>query len=84
MTGNPYIEALQADQAGDWKKAHELVQDIATTDAAWIHAYLHRKEGDEFNAGYWYSRAGKPFFKGSLEEEWSQLWEHFYTYRSKS
>lgn len=82
MNSNPYIEALEADQDGNWHRAHKLVQDLTTTDAAWIHAYLHRKEGDAFNAGYWYNRAGKPGYEGSPEEEWQQLWKHFHqTYR---
>lgn len=76
MPLNVYIEALQADKANDWNKAHELIQDLTTPEAAWIHAYLHRKEGDTFNAGYWYRRAGKPRFEGSLEAEWQQLWEY--------
>ena len=72
-----YRDALKADKDGDWSKAHEIVQDLQTTEAAWIHAYLHRKEGDEWNAGYWYKRAGKEFYAGSLKEEWSALWEYF-------
>jgi len=75
MSARIYIEALTADQSGDWHKAHELVQDLTTPEAAWIHAYLHRKEGDRWNAQYWYNRAGKPFFDGSLEEEWQQLYD---------
>ncbi len=74
---NPYLKALEADKNGDWDGAHDIVQDIQTAEAAWIHAYLHRKEGDSGNAGYWYNRAGKPFFHGSLEDEWQQLWKHF-------
>lgn len=67
------LEALWFDAKGDWEKAHRLVQDVNTLEAAWIHAYLHRKEGDAFNAAYWYRRAGKPVFTGSLEQEWEQL-----------
>ena len=77
MASKVYIEALNADKEGNWDKAHDLVQDLTTTEGAWIHAYLHRKEGDESNAGYWYSRAGKPFFQGTLEEEWQSLFVHF-------
>ncbi len=77
MSSQPYIEALKADHDGDWEKAHNIVQDMESNEAAWIHAYLHRKEGDEWNAGYWYRRANKPFFKGSLENEWKELWEYF-------
>ena len=71
-----YRNALIADKAGDWDKSHELIQDIETNEAAWIHAYLHRKEGDQWNAGYWYRRAGKPVFDGSLDEEWDLLWDY--------
>jgi hypothetical protein len=68
-----YTQALEADRSGNWDKAHELVQDLNASEAAWIHAYLHRKEGDLWNADYWYRRAGKPSFKGTLEEEWDLL-----------
>lgn len=73
----PYRKALYFDKEDNWEKAHELVQDLGSSEAAWIHAYLHRKEGDEWNAGYWYRKAGKPVFNGSLEEEWKLLWKHF-------
>jgi len=72
---NDYQKALYWDQQGDWDQAHEIVQDLLSREAAWIHAYLHRKEGDEWNAGYWYRTAGMEFFKGSLVEEWEMLWE---------
>lgn len=72
-----YLKALYWDKEGNWEKAHELVQDLPTLEAAWIHAYLHRKEGDEWNAGYWYRRAGKPIYKGTLDEEWRELWNEF-------
>ena len=74
---NPYLKALEEDQKGNWEAAHELVQDLSTPEAAWIHAYLHRKEGDPSNARYWYNRADKTFFEGSLESEWQALWKHF-------
>jgi len=70
-----YQNALRTDQEGDWDGAHEMIQDLPDQKAAWIHAYLHRKEGDQWNADYWYRRAGKPSCKTSLEEEWRQLWE---------
>lgn len=76
-TWSPYQKALYWDKKEDWERAHEIVQDMETSEAAWIHAYLHRKEGDEFNAGYWYRRAGKDFFNGTLEQEWESLWRHF-------
>src|ERR1700749_1631535 len=54
-----YLEALWYDRKEDWEKAHSLIQDINDNTAAWIHAYLHRKEGDPGNADYWYHRAGR-------------------------
>ena len=54
-------------------EAHKIVQDEATADAAWVHAYLHRVEGDLGNAGYWYRRAAKPVAAGSLEAEWERM-----------
>jgi hypothetical protein len=56
-----------------WEKAHKIVQNINGKDAAWIHAYLHRKEGDSSNASYWYSRAGKEFSDKTLDEEWEEI-----------
>jgi hypothetical protein len=70
-------KALYWDQQGNWDKAHTIVQELSSADAAWVHAYLHRKEGDEWNASYWYTRAGKPFFDLSLKEEWEVLWDYF-------
>jgi hypothetical protein len=58
---------------GAWDQAHKIVQDEAGADAAWVHAYLHRVEGDLGNAGYWYRRAGKPVASGPLESEWEQM-----------
>ena len=57
---------------GDWDGARRG-QDIESTDGAWIHAYLHRKEGDASNAAYWYRRAGKPVARATLEEEWEEI-----------
>ncbi len=54
------LQALWHDARGDWDRAHDCAQDDKTRDGSWAHAYLHRKEGDEGNAGYWYARAGKP------------------------
>ena len=58
---------------GRWDEAHKIVQDEASADAAWVHAYLHRVEGDFGNAGYWYRQAGKPVAKVSLETEWERI-----------
>jgi len=57
---------------GGWDEAHKIVQDEASADAALVHAYLHRVEGDLGNAGYWYRQAKKPVATGSLEAEWEQ------------
>ena len=64
------LRALWWDAKGDWGRAHELCQEDDGSAGAWVHAYLHRKEGDEGNASYWYSRAGKQKPSGTLEEEW--------------
>ena len=58
---------------GDWDKAHKMVQDEQDADAAWVHAYLHRLEGDLGNAGYWYARAGKPAATDAIDSEWAQI-----------
>jgi hypothetical protein len=58
---------------GDWDRAHQIVQDDSGRDAAWVHAYLHRVEGDLGNAAYWYRQAGRPAAKDSLEAEWEQM-----------
>ena len=67
------LAALWWAAKGEWNKAHTITQDEETSDAAWVHAYLHRVEGDLGNAGYWYRRAGKPVASGSLEAEWEQI-----------
>ena len=68
-----YIEALWYDAKGDWQKAHELIQDLPDKNASWIHAYLHRKEGDTWNADYWYSKASKKRPGLSLDKEWDEI-----------
>ena len=68
-----YLQALWHDAKGDWKKAHDLIQDLPDENAAWIHAYLHRKEGDDWNADWWYRKAGRKRPALSLQEEWEQL-----------
>lgn len=64
------LKSLWFDAKGDWNKAHDLINDMNGTTAAWVHAYLHRKEGDLGNAGYWYRRAGKEMSTQTLQEEW--------------
>jgi len=54
---------------GDWEASHAIAQDLETQMGSWIHAHLHRREGDRWNAGYWYNRAGKEYPQYSLEEE---------------
>ena len=73
----PYLQALWYDRNGNWDKAHQIVQDIHTWEASWIHAYLHRVEGDQGNAGYWYHKANRPFSTLSLEEEWEEQVQYF-------
>jgi len=67
------LAALWHDAKGDWDAAHKVAQDIDDEDGAWIHAYLHRKEGDPANAAYWYRRAGKPVSTLSLDAEWEEI-----------
>jgi hypothetical protein len=70
------LQALWWDAKGDWNKAHECAQtDEGDPSCDWVHAYLHRKEGDASNAGYWYRRAGKPVAKDTLPEEWRRIVE---------
>ena len=69
----PPLQALWWAAKGEWDQAHKIVQDEDTADAAWVHAYLHRVEGDLGNAGYWYRRAGKPAAEDSLEAEWARI-----------
>jgi hypothetical protein len=67
------LRALWCDATGDWAGAHALAQDVDTPNGAWVHAYLHRKEGDTDNAGYWYRRAGRPAARGDLQDEWRAI-----------
>ena len=65
----PLVKALWHDATGDWEHAHTLAQDVESPDGAWVHAYLHRKEGDISNAHYWYRRAQRPPASGALDNE---------------
>ncbi len=68
--------ALWWDARGDWEKAHAVAQeDVDTPEGAWVHAYLHRKEGDTMNAAYWYRWAGQPVANDDLAAEWERLVE---------
>jgi hypothetical protein len=70
---NAPLAALWWAARGKWDEAHKIVQDEDDADSAWVHAYLHRVEGDLGNAGYWYRRAGKPVATGSLDTEWEEM-----------
>jgi hypothetical protein len=71
----PTLEALWWDAKGDWARAHGLVDELETPEAMAVHAYLHRKEGEDWNAEYWYTRSGKNYYRPALESEWSALLE---------
>ena len=67
------LRGLWWDAKGDWAQAHESAQQDEGPAGAWVHAYLHRKEGDQSNAAYWYSHAAKPVCRSPLEEEWASI-----------
>ena len=67
------LEGLWWAAKGEWDRAHRIVQDDEGRDAAWVHAYLHRVEGDLPNASYWYRTAGQPVARGALEDEWAAI-----------
>ena len=67
------MKALWWAHKGDWQRAHTLVQEIDTVDAAWVHAHLHRQEGDLENARYWYDRAKRVPSSAALDAEWLQI-----------
>ncbi len=69
----PLLKSLWWDKNGDWDRAHRIVQDIPSNDGSRVHAYLHRVEGDKWNANYWYKRAGVPYSNLSLHDEWESL-----------
>ncbi|HLH95415.1 MAG TPA: hypothetical protein VKW08_09885 [Xanthobacteraceae bacterium] len=79
-TANPEPPALAAalvalwwEAKGDWGRAHTLIMDEKGADCAWVHAYLHRREGDLANARYWYGEAGRPLPSESLAAEWNSI-----------
>ena len=71
------LKALWYDGKNDWTGSHNIAQEIDDKNGSWVHAYLHRKEGDISNARYWYSRAGKTEPRLTLKEEWESLVRHF-------
>ena len=70
---SPPLAGLWHDERGDWNRAHRAVMEAEGPAAAWVHAYLHRKEGDLENARYWYRLARRPAADGPLETEWEQI-----------
>ncbi len=72
---SPALTALWWDGKGNWARAHGMVDQLETQEAMAVHAYLHRKEGEDWNADYWYGRAGKQFRRPTLEAEWEALVE---------
>ena len=69
----PPLQALWWAAKGDWDTSHKIVQDDESREAAWVHAYLHRVEGDLPNASYWYRTAGQPVATGALDDEWNVI-----------
>ena len=67
------LQALWWEGKGDWEKAHECAQADESGEGLWVHALLHRREGDLSNAGHWYRRAGRPVATGPLDEEWRDI-----------
>ena len=67
------LVALWHDAKGDWTAAHDTAQEIEDSTGAWVHAYLHRKEGDDGNAAYWYRRAGQAIARDALDAEWERI-----------
>ena len=72
---SPALQGLWQEARGKWAAAHKTVQDAGDESSAWVHAYLHRKEGDTSNAGYWYSRAGRAMPADPLDKEWEHIVE---------
>lgn len=69
----PALTALWHDHREQWEVAHTFAQEAAGKDGAWVHAYLHRKEGDDSNAAYWYRLASQPVARDTLQTEWEQI-----------
>lgn len=69
------LQALWYDAKGDWNRAHDIADGFTEPEGDWVHAYLHRKEGDQWNANYWYRRAGRSMPNSTLEAEWQFIAE---------
>ena len=74
---NPALQSLWYDGKDNWDMSHDIAQEIHDNNGSWIHAYLHRKEGDQWNANYWYQRAGRKMPKAPLNQEWEALVQEF-------
>lgn len=74
---NDYLKSLWFEKNGSWEKSHNIAQDIETETGSRIHGYLHRREGDNGNARYWYNRAGRPFPSVSMDKEWEEMVKEF-------
>jgi hypothetical protein len=75
------LEAMWYDGKGNWNRAHNIAQENNSTSHCLIHAYLHRKEGDKWNASYWYNRAGRKMPAVTFDEEWEQIVKEFLQYK---
>ena len=69
----PALQALWWAKKGDWDSGHRVIMDEHGRDAAWVHAYLHRVEGDDGNARYWYTQARRGVARASLNVEWDEI-----------
>ncbi|WP_414544389.1 hypothetical protein [Nostoc sp. CCY0012] len=67
------LQAMWYEKQGNWDKAHEIVQNASDADSAWVHAYLHRQQGDLSNARYWYEKSNQPEFLGDINQEWEEI-----------
>ncbi len=70
---SPILQSLWYAGKDNWQAAHDIIEKLDSIESCWVHAYLHRVEGDQWNAGYWYRRAGKPMPEYSLSKEWREL-----------
>ena len=67
------VQALWQVAKGDWDQAHKLAQDQDDGAGAWVHAHLHRVEGDLRNAGHWYRKANREVSEAPLPKEWDEI-----------
>ncbi|WP_353483748.1 hypothetical protein [Haliscomenobacter sp.] len=78
---DPLVLALWHEGRNEWEKSHNIAQDVHSKEGSWVHAYLHRKEGDIWNADYWYNRAGRKRPGVSLEKEWEEMVRWFLAHK---